>query len=107
MTQYTPTKTNMTMENPPLEDVFPIENRDFPVSHVSFRECNFHKFSLQKTRFSAETPSTSIMARIHLTKTPQATQRNATLDLNLPLEYSVRGLRSLEFSIDFLCVDFC
>ena len=25
-------KTNMTMENPPFEDVFPIENRDFPMS---------------------------------------------------------------------------
>ena len=25
-------KTNMTMENPPVEDVFPIENGDFPMS---------------------------------------------------------------------------
>ena len=25
----TPLKTTMTMENPPFEDVFPIENRDF------------------------------------------------------------------------------
>ena len=25
-------KTNMTMENPPFEDVFPIENGDFPMS---------------------------------------------------------------------------
>ena len=24
-------KTNMTMENPPFEDVFPIENGDFPM----------------------------------------------------------------------------
>ena len=24
-------KTKMTMENPPFEDVFPIENRDFPI----------------------------------------------------------------------------
>ena len=30
-----PPKTNMTMENPPFEDVFPIENGDFPASHVS------------------------------------------------------------------------
>ena len=28
----TPPKTNMTMENPPVEDMFPIENGDFPMS---------------------------------------------------------------------------
>ena len=28
----TPPKTNMTMENPPFEDVFPIEERHFPMS---------------------------------------------------------------------------
>ncbi len=28
----TPLKTNMTMETPPFEDVFPIENGDFPMS---------------------------------------------------------------------------
>ena len=28
----TPRKTNMTMENPPFEDVFPIENVEFPMS---------------------------------------------------------------------------
>ena len=28
----TPQKTNTTMENPPFEDVFPIENWDFPMS---------------------------------------------------------------------------
>ena len=27
-----PAKTNMTMEHPPFEDVFPIENGDFPMS---------------------------------------------------------------------------
>ena len=27
-----PPKSNMTMENPPFEDVFPIENGDFPMS---------------------------------------------------------------------------
>ena len=27
-----PPKTNMTMEHPPFEDVFPIENGDFPMS---------------------------------------------------------------------------
>ena len=32
---FTPPKTNMTMETQPFEDVFPIENREFPVSHVS------------------------------------------------------------------------
>ena len=26
------------MENGPVEDVFPIEDGDFPASHVSFRE---------------------------------------------------------------------
>ena len=25
-------ETNMTMENPPVEDVFPIEHGDFPMS---------------------------------------------------------------------------
>ena len=28
----TPPKTNMTTENPPFEDVFPIEERHFPMS---------------------------------------------------------------------------
>ena len=28
----------MTMEPPPFEDVFPIQNGDFPSSHVNFRE---------------------------------------------------------------------
>ena len=28
----------MTLEDPPFEDVFRIENEDFPVRHVSFRE---------------------------------------------------------------------
>ena len=27
-----PPKTNMTMENPPFEDVFPINNGDVPMS---------------------------------------------------------------------------
>ena len=27
----------MAMENPPFEDVFPIEHGDFPASHVSFQ----------------------------------------------------------------------
>ena len=27
-----PPKTNMTMEHPPFEDVFPIEHGDFPMS---------------------------------------------------------------------------
>ena len=32
----------MTMETPPFEDVFPIENWDFPIfqCHVSFQGCN-------------------------------------------------------------------
>ena len=29
---YTPQKTNVTLENPPFEEVFPIENGDFPMS---------------------------------------------------------------------------
>ena len=28
----TPSKTNMAMENPPFEDVFPVEHGDFPTS---------------------------------------------------------------------------
>ena len=32
--------TNMTMENPPFEEVFPIENLDFQC-HVSFQGCIF------------------------------------------------------------------
>ncbi len=28
----TPPKTDMTMENPPFEDVFPIEHGEFPMS---------------------------------------------------------------------------
>ena len=30
--RFTSPKTNMTMETPPFEDVFPIENCDFPMS---------------------------------------------------------------------------
>ena len=37
---YTPYKTNMTIEKQPVEDVSPIKNGDFPSSHVSFRGCN-------------------------------------------------------------------
>ena len=29
--EITPLKTNMTMENPPFEDVFPIEHGDVPL----------------------------------------------------------------------------
>ncbi len=38
-------KTNMTMENPPFEDVFPIENWDFPIVMLVFRgvNCTRHK----------------------------------------------------------------
>ena len=32
-----PGKPTMAMENPPFEDVFPIENGDFPSSHVGFQ----------------------------------------------------------------------
>ena len=31
-TEFTPPKTNMLTENPPFEDVFPIEHGDFPMS---------------------------------------------------------------------------
>ena len=39
----TPPKTTMTMENPPFEDVFPIGNGNFSVSHSLFftQGCNF------------------------------------------------------------------
>ena len=42
----TPPKTNMAMENPPFEGVFPIENGDFPC-HVSFRGCSALLFHLK------------------------------------------------------------
>jgi len=29
--RVTPLKTNMTVENPPFEDVFPFEHVDFPM----------------------------------------------------------------------------
>jgi len=35
--ECTPLKTNIRIEHPPFEDVFPIENWDFPACHVSFR----------------------------------------------------------------------
>ena len=41
-----PQKTNMTMENQPFEDVFPIEHGDFPSRHVSFLGCNIYEPSL-------------------------------------------------------------
>ena len=34
---HTPSETNTTMENPPFEDVYPIEHGDFPRSFLSFR----------------------------------------------------------------------
>ena len=39
MENKNPSKTNMTMENPPFEDVSPIKNGDFPASHVTFHGC--------------------------------------------------------------------
>ena len=43
----------MTMDNPPFEDVFPIENGYFPDSHVSFLEGFpvFHHFFAMFQRF--------------------------------------------------------
>ena len=39
---HPPPKTNMAMGKSTMnEDVFPVENGDFPASHVSFRECRF------------------------------------------------------------------
>ena len=48
-----PPKTNMTMEKQPFEDVFPIENGDFPASHLSFQGCNWlvSTIHLGPTRF--------------------------------------------------------
>ena len=38
---------NMTVENPPFEDVFfPIEHGDFPASHVGLPGCNILQFLL-------------------------------------------------------------
>ena len=39
-------KTNMLIENPPFEGVFPIEHWDFPAGHVSFGEGIFKKTSV-------------------------------------------------------------
>ena len=36
----------MAVENGPVEDVFPIENWDFPASHVSLLECSWFQYSL-------------------------------------------------------------
>ena len=36
----TPLKTNMAMKNPPLEDVFPIENRIFSIDVLVFHGVN-------------------------------------------------------------------
>ena len=48
----------MTMENPPFEDVFPIENGDFPMSFVSFHGVRFLGHVLQKGHLkSTELPS--------------------------------------------------
>ena len=41
---YLPQKTNMTLQNPPFEDAFPIENGDFPMS------CYFSGVSVLATR---------------------------------------------------------
>ena len=38
--ELTPSKTSMTMENQPFEDVFPIENGDCPARHISFWGCS-------------------------------------------------------------------
>ena len=40
-------KTNMTMENQPCEDVFPIQNGFFQC-HVSFQGCNYFRFQKEK-----------------------------------------------------------
>ena len=40
----TPPKTNMTVEKQPFQDVFPIENVDFPVRIVSLQEGNTNMF---------------------------------------------------------------
>ena len=40
----TPPETNMTMENPLFEDVFPIEHWDFPISNVMLVFRGVHVF---------------------------------------------------------------
>ena len=36
---YTLENERLEPKHPPFEDVFPIENGDFPASHVSFQGC--------------------------------------------------------------------
>ena len=51
-----PWKTNMTMEQQAFDDVTPIQNGDFPASHVSFQGCasttNVFMFNLMKSSLS-------------------------------------------------------
>ena len=48
-----PPKTNMTMENPPFEDVFPIENGDFSHIMLVFRGVMFFVVVGGETRRSS------------------------------------------------------
>ena len=59
--------TNMAMENPPFERVFPIEHGDFPASHTSLPEGSLldllssdvfcHPKSTKKTRQAGHSPA--------------------------------------------------
>ena len=58
----------MTMENPPFEDVFPIEHGDFPASHVSFQGCQgflsrLHDHYVKPGYISKKTGSASMTKR--------------------------------------------
>ena len=44
---YPPQKTNITMENPPFEDVFPVENSVIFQCHVSFPGCTPLKINME------------------------------------------------------------
>ena len=47
-TKNTPPKTNMTMGNPPFEDVFPIENGDFQLVMLVFRGVDVNWFRVER-----------------------------------------------------------
>ena len=64
---HTP-KTNMTMENPPFEDVFPIENWDFPIVILVFRGVNCTRFA-QVPFNTVKTPVRQEVGRKPLRKT--------------------------------------
>ena len=71
LARYRETKTNMTMQNPPFEDVFPIENRDFPMS------CLFSVILLPGLDFFSSTDLWKILL-LSIRKEQKSCHRNST-----------------------------